>query len=84
MGTTIDVYTSWARKNGRPVTIDDLGNGGSLMWFTDRRKSGKVVFYLHGNLESRYLGLVANWDDRWNISASPTRLCSSFLAIRVE
>lgn len=50
MGTTSAVYTTWAKKNGKPVIIDDLGHGGSLMWFTDRQTSGKIVFYLHGKL----------------------------------
>ncbi|KXN92873.1 hypothetical protein AN958_07082, partial [Leucoagaricus sp. SymC.cos] len=48
MGTTPHCYQKWAKKSKRPVLMDDLGNDGSLMWFTDRRTSGKVVYYLHG------------------------------------
>ncbi|KAF9449373.1 alpha/beta-hydrolase [Macrolepiota fuliginosa MF-IS2] len=42
MGTTPTVYAAWAKKNARPAIIDDLGNDGVLMWFTDKRVSGNL------------------------------------------
>lgn len=30
--------------------MDDIGDKGNLFWFTDRRTSGKVVYYLHGGV----------------------------------
>ncbi|KAJ3513165.1 hypothetical protein NLJ89_g3105 [Agrocybe chaxingu] len=47
MGTTRDVYESWAKKNGLEARIDELGDDARLLWFTERR-TDKILLYIHG------------------------------------
>lgn len=82
MGTTPAVYMAWAEKNKRHAIIDDLDDSGSLMWFTDRRTTGKVVFYFHGRIKASYPASSADSIEiRRNISTSYARICPSFLAL---
>jgi hypothetical protein len=52
LGTDDDVYLKWckrARITPRIEALEDGGNGGALMWLTEKNSSmTKVILYLHG------------------------------------
>jgi hypothetical protein len=47
MGSTPDVYKTWAKKNNKAIMIDDSGFGGNVLWFTQPRAK-RVILYVHG------------------------------------
>ncbi|KAE9390827.1 hypothetical protein BT96DRAFT_1001908 [Gymnopus androsaceus JB14] len=47
MGTSVGIYSSWARKENLPIVIDELEDGGKLLWIGPKRTE-KVLLYCHG------------------------------------
>ncbi|KAE9401755.1 hypothetical protein BT96DRAFT_991753 [Gymnopus androsaceus JB14] len=47
MGTSVGVYTNWARKAKAPIAIDEMEDGGKLLWIGPKRTE-KVSLYCHG------------------------------------
>ncbi|KAE9401756.1 alpha/beta-hydrolase [Gymnopus androsaceus JB14] len=47
MGTSVGVYSNWARKAKAPIAIDELEDGGKLLWIGPKRTE-KVLLYCHG------------------------------------
>ncbi|KAE9389424.1 alpha/beta-hydrolase [Gymnopus androsaceus JB14] len=47
MGTSVGTYSSWARKANLPIVIDELEDGGKLLWIGPKRTE-KVLLYCHG------------------------------------
>lgn len=47
LGTTLQVYSAWAKQSGLPVLVDEIGGGARLLWIGPRRMD-RVVLYFHG------------------------------------
>lgn len=47
LGTSVGVYSGWARKAKLPIIIDELGDGGKLLWIGPKRTE-KMLLYCHG------------------------------------
>jgi len=50
MGTTLQIYEKWAKKNDLPIVIEEIDNSNSeskLLWFGPKR-TDRVVLYFHG------------------------------------
>ncbi|KAF8626654.1 hypothetical protein AX15_004745 [Amanita polypyramis BW_CC] len=47
IGTTDQVYRSWAEKSNVPVVVEELGEGAKLYWLGPKRPD-RVILYLHG------------------------------------
>ncbi|KAJ7629107.1 Alpha/Beta hydrolase protein [Roridomyces roridus] len=46
-GTTLGVYTTWAKKAKIPPIVDEIGGGARLLWVGPKRL-GDVILFLHG------------------------------------
>jgi len=46
-GTSSETYVKYVRSKGFPEIIEDVGEGGRLMWVGEK-KTRKVILYLHG------------------------------------
>ncbi|KAF8064377.1 Alpha/Beta hydrolase protein [Lyophyllum atratum] len=47
LGTTLHVYEAWAKRQGLPILVDEIGEDARLLWIGPRRTDG-VVLYFHG------------------------------------
>lgn len=47
LGTSLDVYKHWAKKNAQFPLVDELGENGRLFWIGPKRVD-RVLLYLHG------------------------------------
>ncbi|KAJ3830151.1 Alpha/Beta hydrolase protein [Lentinula raphanica] len=47
LGTSVGVYSSWAREKKLPITIEEVRDGGKLMWIGPKR-TDKMLLYCHG------------------------------------
>ncbi|KAJ3720741.1 Alpha/Beta hydrolase protein [Lentinula guzmanii] len=47
LGTSVGVYSTWARKENLPITIEELEDGGRLMWIGPKTTE-KMLLYCHG------------------------------------
>lgn len=47
LGSSVDVYSTWARNAGLPITIEEMVDGGKLMWIGPKR-TDKMLLYCHG------------------------------------
>ncbi|KAF7326650.1 Abhydrolase-3 domain-containing protein [Mycena venus] len=46
-GTTIGTYETWTKATKLPVTVEELGEGGRLLWIGPKRLE-RVVLFIHG------------------------------------
>lgn len=49
-------YIKWCEKNRMPVTIEESGEGGRLLWVGEKRID-RVVLFFHGKFESSWLNI---------------------------
>jgi hypothetical protein len=49
LGTTVQVYEGWAKQNGLPVVMEDIGSNAKLLWIGPKR-TDRVVLYFHGKV----------------------------------
>ncbi|KIK51344.1 hypothetical protein GYMLUDRAFT_234144 [Collybiopsis luxurians FD-317 M1] len=47
MGTSVSVYSTWARQHNLPILIEELEDGGKLFWVGPKRTE-KMLLYCHG------------------------------------
>ncbi|KAJ3837268.1 Alpha/Beta hydrolase protein [Lentinula raphanica] len=47
LGTSVGIYSDWARKVHLPITIDELPGEGKLLWIGPKR-TDKVILFCHG------------------------------------
>ncbi|KAJ4480639.1 Alpha/Beta hydrolase protein [Lentinula edodes] len=47
LGTSVGIYSEWARKEKLPITIDELQGEGKLLWIGPKRTE-KVILFCHG------------------------------------
>ncbi|GAW06976.1 alpha beta hydrolase fold protein [Lentinula edodes] len=47
LGTSVGIYSEWARKEKLPITIDELQGEGKLLWIGPK-KTEKVILFCHG------------------------------------
>ncbi|KAJ4480821.1 Alpha/Beta hydrolase protein [Lentinula aciculospora] len=47
LGTSVGIYSEWARNKKLSVTIDELQGGGKLLWIGPK-KTEKVLLFCHG------------------------------------
>jgi hypothetical protein len=57
MGTSVGIYSEWARKAKLPIDIDELPDGGKLLWIGPKR-TGNVLLYCHGRPLRRLLEII--------------------------
>lgn len=51
--STERVYSGWAKKERQPITVDELEDGGKLLWIGPK-KNQKVLLYCHGMVMSSF------------------------------
>ncbi|KAJ3914779.1 Alpha/Beta hydrolase protein [Lentinula edodes] len=47
LGSSVDVYSTWARNANLPINIEEMEDGGKLMWIGPKR-TDKMLLYCHG------------------------------------
>ncbi|GAW09465.1 Meiotically up-regulated gene 180 protein [Lentinula edodes] len=47
LGSSVDVYSTWARNANLPINIEEMVDGGKLMWIGPKR-TDKMLLYCHG------------------------------------
>ncbi|KAJ3837926.1 Alpha/Beta hydrolase protein [Lentinula raphanica] len=47
LGTSVGVYSTWARQAKLPMTIEEMRDGGKLMWIGPKR-TDRMLLYCHG------------------------------------
>jgi hypothetical protein len=80
MGTTLWVYSTWAKWCNLQATISELGNDARLLWIGPK-KMENVILYLHGKRCKTEAQLVQYMYDRWWICFSLATLFCLFLAL---
>ncbi|KAF8830873.1 hypothetical protein HHX47_DHR1000288 [Lentinula edodes] len=46
LGSSVDVYSTWARNANLPINIEEMEDGGKLMWIGPK-KTDKMLLYCH-------------------------------------
>ena len=58
LGTTDQVYRTWAKNNGTLVAEEEIGQNAKLYWL-GRKQSKRVILYLHGMLSLDAQGRIS-------------------------